>query len=189
MSIFSTIFGSLWKLIKGLFESTKDAFEKLPKEQQDAILNGVQVSEIIKNNIGQGKAYVADLIAVKLGISGDIATGVVDAVTKDLGLDDFTNGLADKVEKGLTDLAHNSLFESIAKFAASFFGAGSVNWITLGLGVIEYAYQWLKGDGKLVQTPDRPDSIKATPKTDPTPIGQCPRGYVWNGTKCVKDVG
>lgn len=161
MSIFSSIFGGLWKLIKGLFESTEDAFKKLPKEQQDAILNGVQVSQIIKDNIGQGKVYVADLIALKLGVSQDVAEGVLDQVTKDLGIDDFTNGLADKIQKGITDLGHNSLFESIAKFAASFFGAGAVNWVTLGLGVIEYAYQWLKGENKLPVTPDRPDSIKS----------------------------
>jgi hypothetical protein len=25
--------------------------------------------------------------------------------------------------------------------------------------------------------------------TDPTPINKCPRGYYWNGTRCVADLG
>lgn len=32
--------------------------------------------------------------------------------------------------------------------------------------------------------------VKTTPKTAIKPAaGQCPQGYVWNGTTCVKDVG
>lgn len=175
MSFITRLIESIGNFFEKLFKDTADGFNNLPKEQQDAILNGVQASQIIKNNIGQGKVYVADLIAVKLGLSNTIAQGLVDTITKDLGLDDFTTDLADKVQTGITDLAHNSLFESIAKFAASFLGAGSVNWITLGLGVVEYAYQKLKGDGVLVETIDRnkagntKDGDPVSPPTGPKP--------------------
>lgn len=151
MSIFSTIFGALWGLLKGLFESTADEFNKLPKEQQDAILNGTQVSQIIKDNIGRSETYVIDVISSRLNISHDIAQGLFDQLSKDLGFTSVLGGIADKIGQGITDLAHNALFDNIAKFAAVFLGAGSVSWITLALGTIEYAYQLLKGTDKLIK--------------------------------------
>lgn len=151
MSIFSSIFGGLWKLIKGLFESTQDEFNKLPKEQQDAILQGVQVSQIIKDGVGKAESEIIQLVSDKLGISHDIATGLFAQLSADLKVDQVVSGVADKIEAGLTDLAHNALFDNIAKFAASFLGAGQVNWLTLALGVIEYAYQYLKGKNELVK--------------------------------------
>lgn len=153
MSFISNLIKSIGSFFSKLFHDTEDAFQELPKEQQDAILNGVQTAQIFKDNIGRGKTYVADVLAMQLHLSQDVAEGLVDQLSKDLGFDDIVSGLADKVAAGLTDLAHNALFDNIAKFAAMYLGAGSVNWVTLGLGVVEYAYQWLKGKDALIKTP------------------------------------
>jgi hypothetical protein len=168
MSIFKSIFGTLWGLIKGLFESTQDAFNRLPKEQQDAILQGVQVSQIIKDSVGKAESDVIQLAADKLGISHDIATGLFAQLSADLKVDQVVAGVADKIEAGLTDLAHNALFENIAKFATSFLGAGQVSWITLALGVVEYAYQYLKGKGELPVATSTGDPVPPDP-THPKP--------------------
>lgn len=170
MSIFSSLFGGLCKLIKGLFESTQDEFNKLPKEQQDAILQGVQVSQIIKDGVGKAESEVIQLVSDKLGISHDIAAGLFAQLSADLKVDQVVAGVADKIESGLTDLAHNALFDNIAKFAASFLGAGQVNWITLGLGVVEYAYQWLKSKGTLPKaTAGTGDPVPPDPTHPPKP--------------------
>lgn len=186
MSIFSKVFGAIWGVIKGLFESTQTEFNKLPKEQQDAILNGVQVSQIIKDNIDRGETYVIDVIASRLNLSQDVAKGLFGRLSNDLGVTSVLQGVADKIGQGITDLAHNALFQLIAQSAAAFLSGGTVNWLTLALGVVEYAYQFLKGNDKLIQpintAADTP-ILLAGGKTD------CPQGQYWNGTRCVKDVG
>lgn len=166
MSIFSKLFGVIWNAIKSLFESTKDAFEQLPSDEQQAILNGTKVAQIIKDNLSRGETYVIDVIAVQLNISVDDAADLFQSLAKDLNVDQVVSGIADKVAQGLTDIAHNSLFQSIAQFAASYLSGGKVNWITLALGVIEYAYQYLKANDDLPVFP----ALKAADGGDPLPV-------------------
>lgn len=168
MSIFASIFGGLWKLIKGLFESTANEFNKLPKEQQDAILNGVQVSQIIKDNIDRGETYVIDVIASRLNLSQDVAKGLFDRLSNDLGFQNILEVISNRIGQGITDIAHNALFQLIAQSAATFLSGGAVNWLTLALGVVEYAYQFLKGNNKLIQ-PINTAALKATDDTGGVP--------------------
>lgn len=164
MSIFSDLFGGLWKLIKGLFESTATEFNKLPKEQQDAAFTSAQISQILKDNIGRGETYIKDVITSRLGLSADVVNGLFDSVAKDLNYDNLIDGLSNRISQGITDNAHNALFEDIAKFTALFLSAGTLNWITLALGMIEYAYQWLKGNDKLI----KPINTAALKQSDDT---------------------
>lgn len=170
-----SILSFLGKLIKEvgqflakLLTDTGDAFNDLPKEQQDAILNGVQVAQIIKDNIDRGETYVIDVIASRLNLSQDVAKGLFDRLSKDLGVDSVLNGVADKIGQGITDLAHSALFQLIAQSAATFLSGGAVNWLTLALGVVEYAYQWLKGNDKLIQ-PINSAALKSADDTGGVP--------------------
>lgn len=169
MSIFSKLFGAIWDAIKSLFESTKDAFNELPADEQQAIINGTKVAQIIKDNIGRGETYVIDVVALQLGISIDDATDLFQTLAKDLKLDHVVSGIAEKIESGITDIAHNSLFQSIAQFAASYLSGGKVNWVTLALGVIEYAYQYLKANNELPLFP--PIKASTAPPVSGDPVG------------------
>lgn len=134
-----------------LFSNTKADFNNLPKNQQDAIIQGVNVSQIIKDGYSKGKDYVIAQIAEKTGVSTDVATAVILAVGKDLGIDtgnvdDVLSHFADKIQAGITDNNWNALWQDVAQFAASWLATGKLNWVTLSLGVIEFAFQhFVKG--------------------------------------------
>lgn len=173
MSIFSSIFGPIWKLIKGLFESIKDAFEQLPPDQQKAILDGTKLSQLLKDNFNRAEVYVIDLVAVKLDVSFDVAKAAILYVGKQLGVTEASvqavlDHVGGKVTSGIDDIAHNSFFKQIAEFASFFLGAGALNWITISLGVIEYAYQWLKSKGELAKGLGDNAKVASTDPIQPT---------------------
>lgn len=141
-----SILESIGSFFSHLFSGVENGFEKLPKEQQDAIIQGANISQIIKDGYKDGEGAIVNTIATKLNISTDVATGVVLQVGKDLGIDtskvqDVLDRIADTVQAGITDNAWNGLWQNVAKFAASWMSTGSVNWITLSMGVIEFALQ------------------------------------------------
>lgn len=150
------LIGIIGDFFKKLWEGTKDAFEELPQEQQNAAILGTQLSQLLKDNFSRSSAYVVELVASKLGISSDVATGVILYAGKQLGVTEPTvqavlDHFATRINEGIDDIAHNSLFKSVAEFAAYFFGTGKLNWITISLGIIEYAYQWLKDNNNLAK--------------------------------------
>ncbi len=129
-----------------LFNSTKDAFNELPKEQQDAIIKGVLISEVIKTGYITGEATLIKYVAEKSEVSEDVAKAVILHVLHSLGINvsniqDGLDRLAGRIENTITNDGWNGLWESVAKFAASWLSTGKLNWITLGLGVVEFAYQ------------------------------------------------
>lgn len=137
---------SIGQFFDALFRSTKKAFNELPADQQDAIIKGVNVSQLIKEGYKNGAQWLINEIAIKLGVSTDIAQGVLDFVLKSFGINepdmqDGVNKLSERIENGITDEGWNGLWEVGAKSAASWLSTGRLNWITLGLGVLEFAYQ------------------------------------------------
>jgi hypothetical protein len=137
---------SIGKFFDGLFRSTKKAFNELPEDQKDAIIKGVNISELIKSGYTLGPEYLINAVATGCDVSKDVARGVIDHVLKSWGINstDIQSGLdklAERIEDGLTDDGWNGLWEVGAKAAASWLSTGRLNWITLGLGVLEFAYQ------------------------------------------------
>lgn len=146
-----SIIQAIGRFFEKLFNDTKDAFEELPKEQQDAIIQGVHVAEAIKEFYSKGEQFIVSLIALKANVSDDVARGAILAIGKDLGVDtgqvrDVLDKVANRVEEAVTDNAWNALWQDVAKFATIWLSTGKANWLTLGLGVIEFAYQrFIKG--------------------------------------------
>lgn len=141
-----TLIHSIGHFFANLFNSTKDAFNELPKEQQDAIIKGVNVAEIIKTGYNESATVLTLAVAEKLNVPADVAEAVILHVLHSLGIDvtniqDGLDKLAERIETTVTDDGWNGLWESVAKFAASWLGTGKLPWVTLGLGVIEFAYQ------------------------------------------------
>ncbi len=151
MSLKSLI-NSIGHFFANLFNSTKDAFNELPQAQQDAIISGINISQIIKGAYTSGETALVSEVATKLGVTTDIAEAVILHVLNSIpginttSIQDGLNKLADHIQTGITDDGWNGLWEVAAKSAASWMATGSLNWITLGLGVLEFAYQhFLKG--------------------------------------------
>lgn len=146
MSFISRLLESIGDFFSHLFTGVENGFEQLPKEQQDPIIQGTNISQILKDGYKNGAEAVVETIATKLNVSTDVATGVVIQVGKDLGINtdkvqDVLDHIADQIQAGITDNAWNGLWQNVAKFAASWMSTGSVNWVTLSMGVIEFVLQ------------------------------------------------
>jgi hypothetical protein len=144
-----TFFGSLLAAIGGFFANlvsgARGAFNKLSPDQQKALIDGTNISQILKENYKQGESSVLALITKTTGIPTDVATQVILAIAKDAGVNvtsvqDYLNHLADKVQSGITDNGWNALFSDIAAFGASWLSTGSLNWVSLGMGLVEFVY-------------------------------------------------
>jgi hypothetical protein len=145
-----TFFGKLLAAIGGFFihllSGAKTAFNELSPEQQQALINGVNISQIIKENYSKGETAVVELIATQTGLPNDVVAASILAIAKDAGINitsvqGYLDALADKVQAGITDNGWNSLFSDIAAFGASWLSTGSLNWISLSMGLIEFVYQ------------------------------------------------
>jgi len=147
----ASIINSIGHFFANLFSHAKNSFNELPKEQQDALVQGVNISQTLKEVYKEGEDAAVTAIATKLGVSEDIARGVILHVGKDLGVDtgqikDVLDHFADKVQAGITDSGWNALWQDVASFAAQFMSTGKLNWVTLSLGVVEFAFQkFVKG--------------------------------------------
>lgn len=147
-----TLINSIGHFFENLFKTTEIAFNELPKEQQDAIVQGVNISQLLKEGYANGETALVNEVATKLDISTDVASGVILHVLNSIPginvtvIQDGLNKLADHIQTGITDDGWNGLWETVAKAAASFMATGSISWVTLGLGVVEFALQhFIKG--------------------------------------------
>lgn len=145
-----TFFGKLIASIGGFFSTllagAKKGFNALSPVQQQALINGVNIAQIIKENYAKGEASVVSLISQKTGLPADAVSTAILAIAKDAGVNvtsvqAYLDTLANKIQSGITDNNWNSLFSDIAAFGASYLSTGSLNWVSLSLGLIEFAYQ------------------------------------------------
>jgi len=144
-TFFGKIIASIGGFIAHLFTGAKNAFNDLPKEQQDAIIQGVNISQLLKEGYKEGAGYVLAEIETKLNIPADVATQLLLTVFKDMGINvtkvqDGLDQIADKVQAGITDNNWNSLWQIGAKSAAQWLSQGKLDWVSLAMGLVEWAY-------------------------------------------------
>ena len=145
-TFFGKLLATVGAFLSHLLSGAQTAFKKLSPDQQKALINGVNVSQIIKDSYAQGEAAVVSLIAQKTGLTADAVTQLILVIAKDAGINvtsvqGYLDAIAAKVQAGLTDLGHNSLFSDTASFAASYLSSGKLDWVSLSLGLVEFAYQ------------------------------------------------
>lgn len=145
-----TFFGKLIAAIGGFFAhlvtGAKSAYDELPKEQQDALVQGVNISELMKQGYTKGGDWLLGQIETKLSIPPDVATQLLLTVLKDMGINvtkvqDGLDQLANKVQAGITDNNWNSLWQLGAKSAAQWLSQGKLDWVSLSMGLVEWALQ------------------------------------------------
>jgi hypothetical protein len=145
-----TFFGRLIAAIGGFFghllKGAETGFNDLSKQQQDDIVNGVNISQILKEGYKDGKNAVLTTIETKLNIPPDVAEQLLLTALKDVNINepDLKAGfgkLADRIQAGVTDNHWNDLWKTIAKSAAQWLSQGSLSWISLGMGLVEWALQ------------------------------------------------
>lgn len=129
-----------------LFHNAGKSFNDLPPDQQQATINGTQIAQIIKSLYKSGEDAVISKIVGITGLSKDVAEHAVLSIAKDDGIDTtsvqaYLDHLADKVQAGITDNKWNALWQDLAKFGANYLTQGSLDWVSLSLGIVEYAFQ------------------------------------------------
>ena len=137
---------SIGGFFSGLFNSAKTAFNNLTPAEKDAIISGVNISQLIKDNYKLGEGAIVGLISTKTGLSAPVVSAAILSIGKDLGIDtgkiqDVLDHIANTVQKGLTDPAWNNLWQAIAKFGAMYLSNGRLDWVSLSMGLVEWAVQ------------------------------------------------
>lgn len=155
-----TFFGKLIAAIGSFFAhlvtGARSAYDELPHEQQQAIINGVSVSQIIKDGYKQGEDYIINTVAEQAKISPGAAVQLVFIALADIGIkkDSIQDGLdtlADMIGKGITDNDYNGLWRGLATSAAQWLSSGKLDWVSLSMGLIEWALQHFIKSGVNVQ--------------------------------------
>jgi len=141
-----TLIKSIGHFFERLFKNTADDFDNLPADQKASIVDGINVSEIIKLLYKNGEQQVIEGVMQRLHVSENVAIGVVDYALKSWGINETTiqDGLDELdliLSNGITDGGWNSLWKTLAENAAMWISNGKLNWVALSLGLLEVAYQ------------------------------------------------
>lgn len=146
----STFFGKLIAAIGSFFAhlvtGAKNAFEELDPQQQQAIIQGVNVSQIIKEGYTKGADFVIGEVATKLNMPTDVAEQVILTALKDIHINVTSvqsglDKLANAVQAGITDNNWNGIWQSVATSAAQWLATGKLDWVSLSMGLVEWAFQ------------------------------------------------
>lgn len=164
----------LGSTIKSLFNSTGKAFNSLPPDQQKGAIDGTQISQIIKTGYSKGEAWVLGEITAKTGIPADVATQVILTIAKDSNINvtsvqAYLDHIAKTVQAGITDNHWNSIWQTAAQFGATYLTQGKLDWVSLGLGIIEYAFQVFVNKAKPHTSPAIAEGDPVSPPTGPKP--------------------
>ena len=128
-----------------LFNAVERFFDKLPKDQQQALIQAGQFGQVIKKFLNDGYQAIIDE-SEKLGIDSMTADKLLNDLGGKLGLTvkdgaDLIDQLQAKVNAGLQDSAWDNLWTSVSGQLAIIIAGGTINWPTLALGLIEFVYR------------------------------------------------
>lgn len=145
-TFFGKIIAAIGGFISHLFTGAKTAFDELPEDQQNAIISGVSVSQIVKDGYKQGEDYVVNAVSEQAHIEASDAKLLILVALKDLGINvtgvqEGLDTLSAIIDKGLTGNDYNGLWRDLATSAAQWLTTGKLDWVSLSMGLIEWAYQ------------------------------------------------
>ncbi|QTE37462.1 hypothetical protein J3L18_30930 [Mucilaginibacter gossypii] len=128
-----------------LFNAVERFFDKLPKDQQQSLIQAGQFGQIIKKFLTEGYQAIIDE-AGKIGIDSMTADKLLNDLGGKLGLTvkdgaDLIDQLQAKVNAGLQDSAWDNLWTSVSGQLSIIIAGGAINWPTLALGLVEFVYQ------------------------------------------------
>lgn len=145
-----TFFGKLIAAIGGFFahlvSGAKSAYDELPQEQKDDLQKGVNVSQLLKDGYSKGETYIVNEVSTALKIDQVAASAIILIMLKDMGfkvdkIQDGLDQLADKIQAGITDNNYNDLWQLGSKSVAIYLSGGKLDWVSLSMGLIEWAVQ------------------------------------------------
>ena len=145
-TFFGRLIAGIGAFFSGLLNSMKKAWNSLSTQQQQGIINGVNVSQIIKEGYKEGEAAIVAKVSSSTGLTTEQSETVLLTALKDSNINvtkvqDGLDALANKVEAGITDNAWNALWKDFAKFAALALSGGKLDWVSLSMGLVEFAFQ------------------------------------------------
>ena len=174
-------FKGLGKFFANLFKAAEKHIEDLDPETKKIGIDAAFFSQIIKENVEAAEADVNNLLKEKLHLTDEQLQGVFAIIRAKYNIPDaftVTKWLQIKFHDITDDILHNSLANELFSVYAIEMSDGKLNWITLAMGVGEVLYRkFVKGAPvKIMEGGGGGQHL-------------CSPGYVWNGEKCVPDVG
>lgn len=140
-----TILEQFGHWVTSLFTTAEGHFNALPLNQQQAILNGSAIPQIIKTNLDAGETEITGLIIQKTGLQADTINSLLQGLYKQFNVATLAEYQA--LLKSATGTFWATLLEGAAKFLAGVLSGGVVTWESLGLGLLTYAYNtFIKGN-------------------------------------------
>lgn len=145
-TFFGRLIAALGSFFAHLVTGAKNAYDALPPEQQQAIVKGVNVSQIIKLGYAKGEDAVVAEVAAEINVSKEVAEQVILIALKDIHINVTSvqaglDKLANAIQGGITDNNWNGIWQSVATSAAGWLSTGKLNWVSLSMGLIEWAVQ------------------------------------------------
>jgi hypothetical protein len=134
-----TIAGNILRAIGHAFASLfKSAETHFTPEDQAAILNGSMIPQIIKQNLDLGELAIIQLITTRIGMPPTEVQALLQGLYKQFNvatLSEYQNIL--KSSQGSVWMG---ILETSAKILAIALSNGKLTWESLGLGLLQYAY-------------------------------------------------
>lgn len=123
-----------------LFNAAKQQWKKLPKDQQQALLHGTGITQIIKDNLDKTETEVKYLIIVYTGLPSTDVNSILDNVFKEFNV--VTLGELQTLLKGAENtLNRNGILTTIASAISIFISGGKLTWEGLLIGLLQFAYK------------------------------------------------
>lgn len=123
-----------------LFNAAKKQWNNLPKDQQEALLHGTGITQIIKDNLDKTETEVKGLIVVYTGRASTDVNNILDNVFKEFNV--FTLAELQTLLKGAQNtLKWNGTLTTIASAISIFISGGKLTWEGLLIGLLQFAYK------------------------------------------------
>lgn len=141
MSIFSRF--ADW--IASLFKHAEINFENLPADQQKAIIDGSIIPQVIKNNLDKGETAITGLIVQATNLPPELINDALQTVYKEANVATLAE-YQSLLTKAKNSSLWNGILDTAARVAGIFLSKGSLTWESLGLGLLQMAYEkFVKG--------------------------------------------
>jgi hypothetical protein len=136
----------LQKIFPFLFKAMQRSWNKLPKDQQDAIVKSGKIGQLIKTNLDIAGSKLITLIALETGLSEVTVGEILINLSKKFGndtayADSAAVYLQRKLMQASSDEEWNGLLTIILNAGATLLTGGALQWAQIAIGLGEWAYQ------------------------------------------------
>jgi hypothetical protein len=133
----------LEKLLPFLFSAAQKEYDKLNKESQTGLLHGLNIGQIIKENLDAAETDIVNIIVAKTGLDADEVGAALQEIGDHYGITDgsIITYLQTELKAAQNVLKWKGILNTFANIAAIVLSGGSLTWEKLAMGLLQFAYE------------------------------------------------